>query len=160
MDIRHHTCTYQGCTNIISVNAPCTIFHVVYSANISNLFLLCIFPIRARATLMEEPSHHHCNDTIEKQQKKNRQENQKKEEAITLQINILHVVMSRSCRLEAWKELHMYPLKTNPLLLVLFFFPKKKLRRTLLMTKRPYVEAPRISDLESSGHQFFLFELR
>jgi hypothetical protein len=122
MDIRHHTCTYQGCTNIISVNAPCTIFHVVYSINISSLFLVCIFPIGARATLMKNRPI--TTATIQLKSSKKTGKKIKRKKRPSLQI-ILHVVMSRSCRLEAWKELHMYPLKTNPLSLILFFFPRK-----------------------------------
>lgn len=40
----YNTCTYKGCTYIISIQlyicAPHTIFHVVYSSNISGLFTL------------------------------------------------------------------------------------------------------------------------
>src|SRR6266498_2673438 len=61
MDIRQHTCIYKGCTNIISVHASYAIFHVVYSSNISNLLH---FPISARATHREEPSHQHSTATI------------------------------------------------------------------------------------------------
>lgn len=87
MDVRHHTCTYQGSSNKISVHAPCTIFHVVYSSTISNLFLVCIFSYHqcptARATLIWE-NHPITTATIEfKSSKKNRQENQNKEEATT-----------------------------------------------------------------------------
>jgi len=61
---------------------------------------------------MEEPSHHHCH-AIELKSSKKIDKKIKRKKRPSLQIILLHAVMSCSCRLEAWKELHMYPLKTN-----------------------------------------------
>jgi hypothetical protein len=55
---------------IILVCTSCAIFHVVYSSNISRLFPSMHFPISARATLMEEPSHQRCNDRVERDKRK------------------------------------------------------------------------------------------
>lgn len=44
-------------THIYDICAQRTIFHVVYSSNMSGLFLVPHFSISARATPMEAPSH-------------------------------------------------------------------------------------------------------
>jgi len=92
---------------------------------------------------------------LKSSKKKNRQENQKKEEAITPDYPACsHVTQLQIGGMEGIA--HVPSKNKSALVDLVFFFQEKNLRRTLLMTNRPYVEAPRISDMDTD----FLFELR